>query len=516
MKKFYLSVAVALCSLASMATDYTGTINIAVNGSATQQANASISLDDNSGNYNFLLKNFTYQVGGVTKNIGNVAINAIPAFAAGNKTLFYASANVNITAGDAAGVSAWEGPTLGAVPVKVVGRIQDNYVAIDLEMQLQDAVAAQFSNVGDHFQIPNSDFEGWAASTGEPDHWHGFKSAYGGLETLAQGKLGSSTDVRPGTTGTKSALITAGSVFGIVNNGTMTNGRLKAANTSASHTDNHSEMDIASEETDNNGDPFYTALYAAPDAIQLWLKCSQASNKYANVSAIAFDGTYYQDPEDKTYTNVAAKAQNKQVQTGGWRLLNIPFDYASYASNNAAAQAILVTFSTNSTAGGGASGDKVWIDDLELVYHANVTDFTCQGATIEGFDANTHEYNFTWENEAAPVASDYNLTVDGKSAVKAVNVEETENGYRVVAIATSGDLMTCNAYVINYEVPAVGMPGDANEDDKVDVNDVTTTINYILSKNPSPFNYDNANVNGDNTVNVMDVTLIINLILGIH
>ena len=59
-----------------------------------------------------------------------------------------------------------------------------------------------------------------------------------------------------------------------------------------------------------------------------------------------------------------------------------------------------------------------------------------------------------------------------------------------------------------------GLRGDANEDGKVDVNDVTTTINYILGKNPSPFNYRNANVNDDNTVNVMDVTTLINIILG--
>ena len=63
-------------------------------------------------------------------------------------------------------------------------------------------------------------------------------------------------------------------------------------------------------------------------------------------------------------------------------------------------------------------------------------------------------------------------------------------------------------------VVTVGLRGDANEDGKVDVNDVTTTINYILGKNPSPFNYRNANVNDDNTVNVMDVTTLINIILG--
>ena len=60
------------------------------------------------------------------------------------------------------------------------------------------------------------------------------------------------------------------------------------------------------------------------------------------------------------------------------------------------------------------------------------------------------------------------------------------------------------------------IPGDANDDGNVDVNDVTTVINYILGKNPNPFNYDNANVNGDTKVDVMDVTLIINLILGIQ
>ncbi len=500
--------AVTLCSLASMATDFTGSLNVTVNGT-TAQHNATISIDQNGGNYNLLLKNFTYEVGGVTKNVGNIALTGIPALNAGGKTMLYADQKVAIANGDDASAT-WIGPSLGEVPVKAVARIIDDYAVVDFQMQLQDVVAAQFNNVGDHFQIPNSDFEGWAASSGEPDHWHGFKSAIGTFAGMAQGKLGSSTDVRPGTNGAKSAVITAGDVWGITNNGTMTNGLLKAGNMSASSPDNHSEMDKSSTRTDSNGDPFYTALYAAPDAIQLWLKCSQASGQYANVSAIAFDGTYYQDPEDKTYTNVAAKAQNKQVERGDWRLLNIPFDYASYASNNAAAEAILVTFSTNSTPGGGASGDKVWIDDLELVYHANVTDFTCQGATIEGFDANTHEYNFTWENEAAPVASDYNLTVDGKSAVKAVNVEETENGYRVVAIATSGDLMTANAYVINYEVPSTLIPGDVNNDGEVDVRDITALIDIIMNSIDSPL----ADVNADGDIDVRDITALIDIIMN--
>lgn len=302
----------------------------------------------------------------------------------------------------------------------------------------------------------------------------------------------------------------------------MTNGQLNAASMSAASTDNHSHMDINSTATDNNGDPFYTALYAAPDAIKTWIKYTQGNttgnaNYHANLSAIAFDGNYYQDPEDKTYTNVAAKAVDTLIVRGDWRELTIPFDYDSYASNSTSTQAILVTISTNAKPGVGFSGDKVWVDDLALVYNANVTNLTCQGTTIQGFNAGTKEYNFIWEADEAPQATDYALTVEGKSAVTAVSVETVENGYRVVAMAASGDLLTAPAYVINYEVPAsVGKPGDANEDGEVNVMDITTIINYILGANPTPFNYNNANVNGDDAVNVMDVTAIINIILGVN
>lgn len=519
MKKLFLMTAVTLCSLASMATDFTGNLNVTVNGNEQQQ-NATITIDQNAGNYNLLLKNFVYEVNGVTKAVGNIALTNMPALTSGNITMLYAQQNVTITAGDDASLN-WLGPDMGAVAVKAVARMQGDYAVVDFDLALQDAVTAQFENVGDHFQIPNSDFELWAASSGEPDHWHGFKSASGWLASSAKGTLGKDTDVRPGTTGTYSAVVTSASTFGIINNGTMTNGQLNAGSMSATSTDNHSHMDVNSTATDNNGAPFYTALYAAPDAIKTWIKYTQGgnnnnSNYHANLSAIAFDGSYYQDPENKTYTNVAAKAVDTLIVKGDWRQLTIPFDYNTYASNNASVEAVLVTISTNAKPGQGYSGDKVWVDDMELVYNANVTNFTHLGNTISGFNPDVHEYTFTWEGDGDPEASGYALTVEGKSAVTAVNVETVENGYRVVAIATSGDLMTCNAYVINYEVPApVGKPGDANGDDNVDVNDVTTVINYILGKNPTPFNFDNANVNGDSSVNVNDVTMIINMILGI-
>ena len=56
--------------------------------------------------------------------------------------------------------------------------------------------------------------------------------------------------------------------------------------------------------------------------------------------------------------------------------------------------------------------------------------------------------------------------------------------------------------------------GDVNMDGEVNVNDVTTLVNYILGKNPSPFDSVAADVNEDTTINVNDVTALINLILN--
>ena len=87
--------------------------------------------------------------------------------------------------------------------------------------------------------------------------------------------------------------------------------------------------------------------------------------------------------------------------------------------------------------------------------------------------------------------------------------EDYQSGYWYAVSVVDG-------YNIEYEVATtLQKPGDANGDGSVDVNDVTTVINYILGKNPSPFNYNNANVNGDDSVDVMDVTLIIGMILGV-
>ena len=333
-----------------------------------------------------------------------------------------------------------------------------------------DAVAAYAQT----FQIPNSDFETWSTDNNitEPRYWHGFKSATGNLASQATSTLLKSNDVRTGASGS-SAVIASKSIYGVVANGTMTNGRLMAQSMTAANTWNHSEMDQNSTATDKWGDKFYTALNAKPDAIKTWLKFTQGSINaqypYATLSAILFDGDKYQDPEPKkgesssiiggtTYTQddvdyaaarVAAKAQNKQIATGDWRELSIPFNYTDASK----AKAILVTISTNATPGKGSANDQVWVDDMELVYNAGISNIALNGVTLEGFnfDAATKTYDLSYSGQALNLtAENFDVTTVGQSAMVVKNVENLGGGnYRVAIGVTGPDFKNYDLYTIN-------------------------------------------------------------------
>ena len=59
------------------------------------------------------------------------------------------------------------------------------------------------------------------------------------------------------------------------------------------------------------------------------------------------------------------------------------------------------------------------------------------------------------------------------------------------------------------------IPGDANGDGNVNVIDVTTMVDYILSINKTGVSLFNVDMNKDGRYNVTDITMIVNIILGI-
>ncbi len=59
-----------------------------------------------------------------------------------------------------------------------------------------------------------------------------------------------------------------------------------------------------------------------------------------------------------------------------------------------------------------------------------------------------------------------------------------------------------------------GLRGDVNDDERVDINDVTDLIDYLLNSETSVINADSANVNLDEAININDVTDLIDYLLN--
>lgn len=535
MRKLSTLFCAVLMTLSAMATDYKGNLTVSINGEGSTQP-ATISIVENAGKYNLSILNFMLGEGESVLPVGNIVIENVTGAVAGNLTTLYVNKNITIQKGNAAGIAddAWLGPMLGEVPVKMSSSFNTNgflgvNIDIDMVSTLGQVIKVTFENVGNHFQMPNSDFETWSDKNKAPRHWHGFESPKGGYAGSAKSntKLVSSKWIRPGSAGSKSALLTCSKILGIIANGTMTNGVLNAGSMSAADASNHSETDLSSTSKDANGDPFSTPIYAKPDAVRFWMRFVQADPSatadypYAAFNAVVTDGTYYQDPEDKTYHNkVAVAAPNlENMRAGDWRQVTCDFDYAKYASNKADAKAILMTFSTNATPGKGSAvtssfrlvkADSVYIDDLELVYNAGIKSISFKGQALDLTTIQTTGIELAADEAVS--AADFEVVKEGEDAKVTKLVEATADGYVAVITAVSADLKTQVAYEINIKKPtAPVLKGDINGDGVLDVADASALIDMVLNSGTCT---EIADINGDGVLDVADVTELITLILG--
>jgi len=481
-----------LAVLAIHATEYTGVIEVTRNGQVNTET-ATVTVTEQSSELSTLVLKVPFMGRTMTLNMTDVPTSTV-----NNITTYSAERNVQTV--------------YGMMNTIVFARVTDGMMAANVAIPAYN-VTMWFNTVGDHFQLPNSGLESWTNEYGEPDRWHGFKTAGGAFASTSAGivKLEQSDDVRTGATG-YSAVMTATSVFGIVANGTMTNGKLMAGSMFATDTKNHAQMDKA-----NGTEDFYMPLYAKPDKFNVWLKYTQGTtnaNNRANVSVKTFDGTYYQEPVDKQYTNLSGSIVGGQIPAGDWTQYSFPFDYDSYAANGASSDAIFVTFSTNGTPGEGSKNDALYVDDMELVYLAQMTDLRYQGETINGWNPAVTAYNM--EFTSIPNLDDFTADVTGASAVLTKSMEQNADGtYRIAISAVSGDLQMATCYIINATVVASQvMVGDVDGDGNVGIADVTSLIDYILTHDASSINVENADVDGDTNISIADVTSLIDLLLS--
>lgn len=499
MKKISTLFAAALLSVSAMATDYTAPLVVEVNGSPIPSGNVQVSVDkQDNGKYTFKLSNFKFGAFGV----GNIVVSDVKPTSCGVVTALSADTVMTIAAGDDPSQS-WMGPSLGEVSLAMNAQLRGdklnaflkigNVPGMDINVFLGD-------NADELGQIPNSGFEYFhtatngTATSDEPNAWHSFMSSMGTFAVAVNGTTHTYTskETRPGSEGTQSVCVVSGLALGIIPaNGTLTTGQMCAGSMSAADPGNNAFTDFTNEAVDGNGDPFYTVLTNMPDSIALWVKFKQGnldeSNKdykYATVSAIITDGSYYQDPEDKAYTNVVAKAKCADIESHNfaWQRIVVPFDYASYAANKALPKAIQVTISTNAQPGVGSKDknnlDTLYVDDLSLIYNSKLKSLKFKGKDIEGFDPDVFDYtitstsafhvdDFEGEPDGAGASESYEIAVDGT----------TGNGVVTITVQ-SNDLRNENVYTVK-----VNMDASAINDTKVDSADKVVAIYDLAGRN---------------------------------
>ena len=451
MKRIFYSLMVAAVSMTAYATDYTDQIKVLINGEGTVQQ-ATISVNQHGGLYDFNLKNFVLMNGSEPMYVGNVEVKDVKPEAVGGATFLRTNQNITITEGNLPDVAAWVGPMLGELPVQITAVLKDNtlraLIDLDLSEKMGQVVNVSFGEAlvsGTGYHIPNADFEAWHVSKDdfeEPNAWHSFESGTGALISLVGHHLEKSSNGRNGST---CARIYSTAIFGVVANGTMTTGRMNAGHMTATNSANHAYLDMSQTDVDGNGDPFWVAMNSHPDSLVLWMQFKQATANanypYASVTAIITDGVRYQVPEDKTYDNVMARAINNNIPVTGdkWTRISIPFNYIN---TSVQPKGIIITISTNATPGQGSSGDEVLVDDIEMVYNSRLSSLN-----VDGFRPDVFEYTTTKDlNSIQAVA-------DGQGAY----VLKSTDGGKVTFDVFSNDLRSHNAYVVSDKSQTEGI-----------------------------------------------------------
>lgn len=145
MKKFLLTIAVAMTTLFATAQTktYTDALTVNVGGEPTDPQETTINVKSNSdGTYCLSLNNFV--LGGMI-NVGNIVLDNISATEEAGIKSFATNQTIQITAGEGS-ADEWIGPDLGDVPIDLKGEMTDGslYCTIDINMGEVGIVAVTF------------------------------------------------------------------------------------------------------------------------------------------------------------------------------------------------------------------------------------------------------------------------------------------------------------------------------------------------------------------------------------
>ena len=217
-------------------------------------------------------------------------------------------------------------------------------------------------------QFDNRGFEQWTDRISEPVRWHSGGTATGTFSSFLSSQIESSTQTRPGSSGSKSVRIFPTSVLGITANGNLTNGRMNAGSMSATGSGNYNY-------TQRSNNTYNTPLSQLPDSLAVWVCFRSASTTdKAQVKAVVHGDADYkfiangtEEPTNMHVATAVSSFSRTSAASGAytWRRLSIPFNNSGSCTD---VRYILFTATTNENPGSGGTDDDLFVDDVLLIY----------------------------------------------------------------------------------------------------------------------------------------------------
>ena len=390
----------------------------------------------------FVLPDFKYNAG----DLGNIVLPNIPVDESGMLTLDYTTLFIKAIS-ERAEISVLNGFVDGKDTYNSVISAYEAQVLLSIAApSLPEPILVLFAGskvTGANYAVTNGGFEGtW--TNGEPQGWHSFNTATGDYASMVRNteQFTQSSEKRPGTTGSYSALIKTKFVVGIPANGNCTNGQINAGSMSA--TDATGNFNFS--DPSNGG--YNTPFVGAPDSLVFWSKYVPADKNPSNsvnrsrAHAVITTNARYQDPEATNYASVKiAEAEVNYAATDdlGWQRIAVPFTYSGV--NPAQAAYMLITFTSNQTPGGGSAyqegglfnkkdyPDYVYLDDVEMVYNHALKSLTIDGTEVVFADGQA-------TTEQVYSDADYQLEAltDGKAAKSFIGFDAASNRVYVYVV----------------------------------------------------------------------------------
>ena len=133
MKKFLLTMFMAVTTAVAMANTYTDKLIVTIDGESTEPQETTIFVEQNAnGTYKLALNNFVL---GEDIMVGNIVLDGITTTESNGIKSFQTTQEIYITAGEG-NEEDWLGPMLGAIPVSLTGKMDAEklYCTIDIDM----------------------------------------------------------------------------------------------------------------------------------------------------------------------------------------------------------------------------------------------------------------------------------------------------------------------------------------------------------------------------------------------